>query len=60
MFGGKVSDEDLFSKYVRKGLRLLQQDALGGSGSRGYGKIRFENLKVAGEDFDLDEGETSL
>ena len=24
-----------------KGLKLLEQDALGGSGSRGYGKIKF-------------------
>ncbi len=28
-----------------KGLRLLELDSLGGSGSRGYGKIKFENLK---------------
>ena len=53
---GKVSDEDLFNKFVKKGLRLLQQDALGGSGSRGYGKIRFENLKVDEAPFNLDEG----
>jgi CRISPR-associated protein Csm3 len=28
------------------GLDLLEQDALGGSGSRGYGRIRFENLEL--------------
>lgn len=26
------------------GLALLEKDALGGSGSRGYGKIKFSNL----------------
>lgn len=40
-------EEDLFS-YLLLGLRLLELDALGGSGSRGYGRIRFifddENL----------------
>jgi CRISPR-associated protein Csm3 len=28
------------------GLSLLEQDALGGSGSRGYGRIRFEDLRL--------------
>ncbi len=39
---GKI-DEDMF-KYVLKGLRCLQQDTLGGSGSRGCGKIEFLDL----------------
>lgn len=38
---------------IREGLRLLQMDALGGSGSRGYGRIRFENLALNGESFEL-------
>lgn len=37
--GGKV-DEDNF-QWLLHGLWLLQQDALGSSGSRGYGQIRF-------------------
>ena len=37
--GGKV-DEKLF-KYVKEGIDLIQRDALGGSGSRGYGKVKF-------------------
>ncbi|MEW6606112.1 MAG: type III-A CRISPR-associated RAMP protein Csm3 [bacterium] len=37
---GKV-DEELF-RYVEEGIRLIQTDALGGSGSRGYGKVEFE------------------
>lgn len=30
-------------------MKLLERDALGGSGSRGYGKIRFKNLTLDGE-----------
>ena len=41
-------DED-WLPYIIKSLRLLELDSLGGSGSRGYGKIRFENIKVDGE-----------
>ncbi len=39
------SEED-FLKMLKNGLRLLELDSLGGSGSRGYGKIRFNNLKM--------------
>lgn len=38
------TDEDYFY-YIKKGLQLLESDALGGSDSRGYGKIEFEDLK---------------
>ena len=31
-----------------RGLRLLELDSLGGSGSRGYGKVRFLDLKLDG------------
>jgi len=34
-------DDDL-EKFLLKGLKLLEMDSLGGSGSRGYGKIKFE------------------
>lgn len=34
-------DKDLLD-YLLLGLKLLEMDSLGGSGSRGYGKIRFE------------------
>ena len=36
------TDEELFSDYLLKGLKLLEMDALGGNGSRGYGRIKFE------------------
>ncbi len=34
-------DEDL-QETLLQGLKLLEMDALGGSGSRGYGRVRFE------------------
>lgn len=34
-------DEDL-QNLLLKGLKLLEHDALGGSGSRGYGRVKFE------------------
>ena len=33
-----------------KGLRLLELDSLGGSGSRGYGKVKFRELALDGQD----------
>lgn len=38
-------DEEAFD-LLKEGLRLLELDSLGGSGSRGYGKIAFEALQV--------------
>ncbi len=39
----KIMEEDEeLEDFLIDGLRLLQMDALGGSGSRGYGKIEFE------------------
>ncbi|HLM99987.1 MAG TPA: type III-A CRISPR-associated RAMP protein Csm3 [Bryobacteraceae bacterium] len=42
-----LCDEDapLFTLLVQ-GLRLLEDDALGGGGSRGSGRVRFSNLKL--------------
>ena len=45
----EVSDEDELvedMETLAEGLRLLQYDYLGGSGSRGYGKVAFDDLKV--------------
>ena len=39
---------------VLKGLKLLELDSLGGSGSRGYGKVKFTELTVDGEARNLD------
>lgn len=38
-----IDDEDLLDDVLR-GLRLLELTGLGGSGSRGYGKLKFTNL----------------
>ena len=42
--GGKRDRECL--NWLIAGLGLLEQDALGGSGSRGYGRVSFEDLVV--------------
>ncbi len=46
------SDEELFKELLR-GLKLLELDALGGSGSRGYGRIEFVDLKLNGKSIEL-------
>lgn len=43
-------DEEGLLRTILSGLRLLEADSLGGSGSRGYGKVKFENLTIDGED----------
>jgi CRISPR-associated protein Csm3 len=43
-------DEELFENVLLKGLKLLEMDALGGSGSRGYGRIGFEFDEKAMDD----------
>jgi len=42
------SEEEVIDdfKMIRDGLRLLEHDYIGGSGARGYGRIRFEDLQV--------------
>jgi CRISPR-associated protein Csm3 len=42
--------EENFIETVLAGLKLLELDGIGGSGSRGYGKIKFVDLKLNGED----------
>lgn len=34
-------EEELFEQLLFKGLKLVEMDALGGSGSRGYGRVQF-------------------
>ncbi len=41
------TNEDLMD-VVLKGLRLIAMTGLGGSGSRGYGKVKFNDLKCEG------------
>ena len=42
-------DDATLRQTLLTGLKLLEWDSLGGSGSRGYGKIRFENLQIDGQ-----------
>ena len=41
----KNEDKDLI-EVVFEGMRLLEDNFIGGCGSRGYGKIKFENIKL--------------
>jgi CRISPR-associated protein Csm3 len=46
----KMMGEDDLMPFILSGLRLLELTGLGGSGSRGYGKIAFTGLSIDGED----------
>jgi CRISPR-associated protein Csm3 len=39
---------DELRALLYRGLRLLERDSLGGSGSRGYGKVKFRDLSLDG------------
>ena len=45
----KAIDNDDLLPMLQDGLALLQRDSLGGSGSRGYGKIEFRDLACDGQ-----------
>lgn len=48
-------------KYVFKGMQLLEDDYIGGSGSRGYGKIKFEDIGLFwNSDKDYENGTIEL
>ncbi|MCO6433924.1 type III-A CRISPR-associated RAMP protein Csm3 [Nitrosomonas nitrosa] len=49
MLSIKIHDEEDLLGMVLTGLKLLEYDSLGASGSRGYGKIRFLDLKMDDE-----------
>ena len=44
-----AGDDDRLMEQVFKGLRLIELTGLGGSGSRGYGKVKFTDLKLDDE-----------
>lgn len=48
--GDKGEEDRKCLRHLIQGLKLLEQDALGGSGSRGYGKIKFTNLTLNNHD----------
>lgn len=45
-WNNQLENEVKLFDTVLKGMELLEDDYLGGSGSRGYGQIGFENLKL--------------
>lgn len=49
-----AGDGEELRNTLLQGLKLLEWDSLGGSGSRGYGKIRFEKLMLDGQDLSED------
>lgn len=54
---GGAKDERLLDEVVREGLRQLELDYLGGGGSRGNGRIRFEKLTIDGAPWPLWKGD---
>jgi CRISPR-associated protein Csm3 len=53
-------DRDHFESVVLLALRLVEIDALGGGGSRGNGKVKFENLHCNGKPIELPALDFSL
>lgn len=49
----KDDNEELLKTTIILGLKLLELDALGGNGSRGYGRVRFDELKIDDEVIEL-------
>ncbi len=45
----KVIDNENLLPMLMQGLKLLECDSLGGSGSRGYGKVALRNLALDGD-----------
>jgi len=48
-------NRELFINTILLGLKLLELDALGGNGSRGYGRVRFDGLEIDNESIKLNE-----
>ena len=45
-------NENVLLDLLRKGIKALENDYVGGSGSRGYGQIKFGELKIENITFD--------
>jgi CRISPR-associated protein Csm3 len=55
--GDRGARDEQCLNWLLQGLDFLEQDALGGSGSRGYGRVRFHDLTViynAGQPISID------
>ncbi|WP_423792979.1 type III-A CRISPR-associated RAMP protein Csm3 [Methanocaldococcus indicus] len=53
------NDIELIKKFI-EGMKLLEDDYLGGSGSRGYGKIKFEEMKWINKPREYYEGKETI
>ncbi|HHY71049.1 MAG TPA: type III-A CRISPR-associated RAMP protein Csm3, partial [Thermoanaerobacterales bacterium] len=49
----KSDDENSIIDFIKEGLLLVQETYLGGFGSRGSGKVKFQDLTIDGEAFTL-------
>lgn len=49
-----AGDDKELLDTVLQGLKLLEMDSIGGSGSRGYGKVKFVGLAIDGQDRQAD------
>lgn len=45
-----AGDDPTLLETILQGLKLIELDSLGGSGSRGYGKVQFVGLTIDGKD----------
>lgn len=43
----KGDDEELFKNRLREAIKFVELEYLGGSGTRGYGQVKFEKLEFA-------------
>lgn len=48
-----IDDEKKLINFIRQALKSVEDSYLGGSGSRGYGCVRFENLTMENQPFDI-------
>jgi len=51
----KEGEQNKHIEILKQGLKLLENDALGGFGSRGSGRIKFFDLTLDGEKFSLND-----
>jgi len=47
----KEPEDNPFINLLKKGMLLLEKDYLGGSGSRGYGKVKFYDMKIGDKEW---------
>jgi CRISPR-associated protein Csm3 len=48
-----MDDEDKMVEFIKTALKEVENSYLGGSGSRGSGKVKFKELKINGQPFEL-------